>query len=1089
MIRFFAAVTLILFPQNVMAAELYPYQVFGRDNCVIYDNFPTDMAIDVVWTGSCENGKASGAGIALFISDRNEVVFQFEGDTNEGLLSGKSYISWPRSGTNGIVDYSDGVISGTGLVLRTSRDGGKFAAQSEWDNNNPIRNEKERLFFQASDADGYSQQVSIIQQERNGLLDGLDDGCAAWSHKAEAGILLRNLAGTNKIHNLATVGSISSVASCYAFEDELDQEASWMLTIASDNFVFDEAEEKHIATLVELYAASLLQESTTDAEKEDAAKWYIRAANLGNPKAQNYVGLWHATGRYGLQENRELASNFYRLAAEQGLAVAQFNLGFSVERAAAGSVLELEEALGWYLKAHEQEYNAGSMAAAILLSRHNTPFSDRVLAMSIFENQSSLGNSLAQAKLSFLLAEDGRISEASNYLLSLWQDLEGADSRTDKLLRETIPISIMGFSGVDWMSRHGEMFPADSASELLELLFRVECGQIENLEERESTIDSARKIFTQSFSCIDSKYVYPGITSNASIRHIVGRILEFYDLKAGDYSYTKFTNQVNYYLLERQSSDTSFALCSENNFCDGLGIHPINYRITQEVRAGQLPEFVPQLKSLIERYPSLQSKVVLPEGFEEYVSRNTTSKISRYFDTPQILPNYASVRIFRCDNYCDQEITSGGGSGVFIDSKTILTNFHVINGHQIPSMNPGGDRIVPNQIYKIFIETAGTQNRIQISQLASFIRGLPSARYVDGSPEADLAILKLDRPVSGVFIAPIEGDGLVSDQKFNFSPIANYGYPGLLDVNIHPAVNLRQFTSEGSLQGLAGYNIGNLPISARMMSSGGMSGGPVLNSCGRLIGLNTLGGHALGHREFDRNGAIQNVAQMHALLRRNPQINFSTFERPCLKTGSVFLRSLVGQYGESKTLAAVRFQNGALPVSGLHLDKGYLVFTAPDFISVGDRVYIDGLLGDTLDAQVVELSSTSRIALAVLSGDHSRDLQELREDNILGFEGIVLSSENSSPQNAYHFAGVVDYDADEQNTQLRTGIPRREGVEEKGSPVFFELGRFAIRGENVYGIFGRSTLGSPVFDKCGYLAGIMTEVERSNTNLLNVTES
>jgi hypothetical protein len=57
-----------------------------------------------------------------------------------------------------------------------------------------------------------------------------------------------------------------------------------------------------------------------------AAAWYRLAADQGDASAQNNLGIMYANGQ-GVPQDDEQAVHWYRLAAEQGHALAQYNLG------------------------------------------------------------------------------------------------------------------------------------------------------------------------------------------------------------------------------------------------------------------------------------------------------------------------------------------------------------------------------------------------------------------------------------------------------------------------------------------------------------------------------------------------------------------------------------------------------------------------------------------------------------------------------------------------------------------------------------------------------------------------------------------
>src|SRR5947199_2117398 len=63
----------------------------------------------------------------------------------------------------------------------------------------------------------------------------------------------------------------------------------------------------------------------TNQDYVEAVRWYRLAAEQGNAEAQNDLGVMYLDG-LGLREDAAEAAKWYRKAAEQGLAIAQFNL-------------------------------------------------------------------------------------------------------------------------------------------------------------------------------------------------------------------------------------------------------------------------------------------------------------------------------------------------------------------------------------------------------------------------------------------------------------------------------------------------------------------------------------------------------------------------------------------------------------------------------------------------------------------------------------------------------------------------------------------------------------------------------------------
>jgi hypothetical protein len=63
-------------------------------------------------------------------------------------------------------------------------------------------------------------------------------------------------------------------------------------------------------------------------DPEDAARWYLKAADQGFAVAQNALGVAYARGD-GVKESKTEAVRWFRQAAEQGNVDAQYNLGLT----------------------------------------------------------------------------------------------------------------------------------------------------------------------------------------------------------------------------------------------------------------------------------------------------------------------------------------------------------------------------------------------------------------------------------------------------------------------------------------------------------------------------------------------------------------------------------------------------------------------------------------------------------------------------------------------------------------------------------------------------------------------------------------
>lgn len=84
----------------------------------------------------------------------------------------------------------------------------------------------------------------------------------------------------------------------------------------------------------------------------EAAKWSKIAAEQGNAVAQFDLGVMYGKGQGVRQDYRE-AVNWYRKAAQQGNAKAQYNLGVMYEQG-QGVRQNYREAVNWFRRAAEQ---------------------------------------------------------------------------------------------------------------------------------------------------------------------------------------------------------------------------------------------------------------------------------------------------------------------------------------------------------------------------------------------------------------------------------------------------------------------------------------------------------------------------------------------------------------------------------------------------------------------------------------------------------------------------------------------------------------------------------------------------------------
>jgi TPR repeat protein len=99
---------------------------------------------------------------------------------------------------------------------------------------------------------------------------------------------------------------------------------------------------------------------------EEAAKWYRRAADQGNAQAQYNLGNLYLDGR-GVVQDYKQALQWWRLAAAQGYSDAQYNIGVAYENGLSVPN-DGKEAAKWYRLAADEairwQYSLGNMESA-----------------------------------------------------------------------------------------------------------------------------------------------------------------------------------------------------------------------------------------------------------------------------------------------------------------------------------------------------------------------------------------------------------------------------------------------------------------------------------------------------------------------------------------------------------------------------------------------------------------------------------------------------------------------------------------------------------------------------------------------------
>ena len=125
----------------------------------------------------------------------------------------------------------------------------------------------------------------------------------------------------------------------------------------------------------------------------EAVKWFRLAAEQGNASAQFNLALMYDKGQ-GVPQDYAEAVKWYRLAAEQGYALAQLNLGVRYDKG-QGVPQDDAEAVKWYRLAAEQGYALAQLNLGVIYAKDQGVPQDYVQAHKWFNLSAAAGNSQA----------------------------------------------------------------------------------------------------------------------------------------------------------------------------------------------------------------------------------------------------------------------------------------------------------------------------------------------------------------------------------------------------------------------------------------------------------------------------------------------------------------------------------------------------------------------------------------------------------------------------------------------------------------------------------------------------------------------
>jgi len=132
----------------------------------------------------------------------------------------------------------------------------------------------------------------------------------------------------------------------------------------------------------------------------EAANWYRRGADEGDPRAQNSLGFAYQNGR-GVPVDYAAARRWFEAAAAQGNPAAQNNLG-NLYSTGLGVARNDITALSWYRKSADQGYALAQNNLGLMLENGRGVFRDPTAAAELYRRAAESGNMNAMYNLARL---------------------------------------------------------------------------------------------------------------------------------------------------------------------------------------------------------------------------------------------------------------------------------------------------------------------------------------------------------------------------------------------------------------------------------------------------------------------------------------------------------------------------------------------------------------------------------------------------------------------------------------------------------------------------------------------------------------
>ncbi len=137
------------------------------------------------------------------------------------------------------------------------------------------------------------------------------------------------------------------------------------------------------------------------------------AAQKGHPESQNYLGLCYEFGWHKIPVNWSEAAVWYKKAADQNYADAEYNLG-SIYEEGKGVDLDEDVALSWYRRGAENGSGSGMVAYARFLGKGIACKKDEAEAIVWLKKAAAVGDPTGMYRLAIRI-DDGRCEDAEGF--------------------------------------------------------------------------------------------------------------------------------------------------------------------------------------------------------------------------------------------------------------------------------------------------------------------------------------------------------------------------------------------------------------------------------------------------------------------------------------------------------------------------------------------------------------------------------------------------------------------------------------------------------------------------------------------------